>query len=117
MGRRIMRVVAVAAAMGAMVVLTASGAVAQEPVPLETFCSDHNGSISISEGPPTCTYTENTVVPAQDGFTQTTSQVFTLTIDQLLANENPTPVGEPTISCQNPHGKDVSLDNPSCTPA
>jgi hypothetical protein len=112
-----MRVVAVAAAMGAMVVLTASGAVAQEPTPLETFCSDHNGGISISDGPPTCTYTENTVVPAQNGFTQTTSQVFTLTIDQLLANENPTPVGEPTVSCQNPHGKDVSLDNPDCTPA
>jgi hypothetical protein len=116
--RRIIVLLTVAAAMAAMVVLTASGAVAQ-PQPLVTFCNAHQGTITF--GPPTCTYTETAEVPAQHGFTLTTSQVFTLTIMQVNV-EDPlssvgTPVGEPTIvSCQNPGGKDVPVGNPNCTP-
>ena len=112
--RRIIVLLTVAAAMGAMVVLTASGAVAQ-PQPLQEFCDAHNGTISF--GPPTCTFTETNVVPAQHGFTRSTSQVFTLTIMQLTSGEDPTPVGQPIVSCQNPQGKDVPVNNPNCTPA
>ena len=109
--RRILLVLTVAATMGAMVALTASGAVAQ-PQPLEEFCETVGGTITF--GPPTCTWTETTdPVPAQHGFTRTTSQVYQITIMQL--GQPPTAVGDPIPSCQNPAGRDVPLDNPNCT--
>ena len=117
--RRILLLLWVAAAMSAMVALTVSGAVAQDgggPPALEAYCNDvvHG---SYTTGPPTCTYTETTGVPAQHGFTRTTSQEYTLTIMQWPGGIPGDPVGQPIVSCQNPGGKDVPLDNPNCTPA
>ena len=118
--RRIIVLLTVAAAMGAMAVLTASGAVAQEgPPPLEAFCAAHGGQINPpGTGTPTCTYTERTEVPAEHGFTLVTSQVFTITIMDVGSGIG-TPVGEPIVSCENPGGKDVPLSNPNpnCTAA
>ena len=117
--KRIMLLLTVAATMSAMVVLTASGAVAQDggggPPSLEAYCNDvvHG---SYSTGPPTCTYTGTIAgVPAQHGFTRTTSQVYTLTIMQWPGGIPGSPVGMPIESCQNPAGRDVPLDNPNCT--
>src|SRR5919107_6128898 len=97
--RRIIVLLWVAAAMGAMVVLTASGAVAQDggggPPSLEAYCYDvvHG---SYSTGPPTCTYTGTIAgVPAQHGFTRTMSQVYTLTIMQWPDGIPGDPVGGP----------------------
>jgi len=118
--RRIIVLLTVAAAMVATVVLTASGAVAQGPHPLEDFCESVDGDLSVGEGEiPNCTYTATiAVVEAQHGFTRTTSQVYNITITQLLSEGPPgTPGGEPIVSCQSPGGRDVPLDNPNCTPA
>ncbi len=114
--RRIIVLLTVAAAMGAMVVLTASGAVAQ-PQPLEEFCDSVEGDISFGEGDiPNCTYTKSTSVDAQHGFTRTTSQVYNIRISQYPEGLPGETVGNPIVSCQNPQGKDVPVDNPNCTP-
>jgi hypothetical protein len=117
--RRIMMLVAVAATVATMVVLTAAVAFAQGGQAFEDFCAAHNGEITV--GPPTCTFTQLTPgIPAQHGFTLTEGQVVQVTIMGFGDGTNPQveEVGEPTIvSCQNPQGRDVPLSNPNCTRA
>ena len=121
--RRIIGLLTVAATMGAMVLLTASVVVADHAGynDLVPFCEHHDGEISFGDGHggPTCTYTEATaaVAPAQHGFTLTKSQVFGMNVAEFHAHEAPTPVGEPIVSCQDPQGTDVRMDDPNCTPA
>ncbi len=121
--RRIIVLLTVAATMGAMVLLTASVAVADHVGGydgLEAFCEAHDGTMSLGNGEPggpACTYTETAEAPAQHGFTLTTSQAFRINVAEFNAHEAPTPVGEPIVCCQNPGGIDVRMDNPNCTPA
>ena len=121
--RRTIGLLTVAATVGAMVLLTASVVVADHAGyndDLVAFCEHHDGEISFGDGPggPTCTYTETTaaVAPAQHGFTLTKSQVFGINVAEFRAHEGPTPVGEPIVSCQDPQGTDVRMDDPDCTP-
>ena len=115
--RRILLLVASAAM---VVMMTASVAVADHDgggVGLEAFCDAHGGNMSVEPGGPACTYTEATdVAPAQHGFTLTTSQVFRINVAEFNAHAAPTPVGEPIVSCQDPQGTDVRMDDPNCTP-
>src|SRR5215211_3713496 len=117
--RRIIVLLTVAAAMVATVVLTASGAVAQGPHPLEDFCESVGGEVSVGEEGeiPNCTYTVTTTVPAQHGFTRTTSQVYNIDVVEVIGGHPARTVGEPIVSCQSPGGRDVPLDNPNCTTA
>ena len=120
--RRTIGLLTVAATMGAMVLLTASVVVADHAGynDLVPFCEHHDGEMSLGDGHggPTCTYTETTaaVAPAQHGFTLTKSQVFRINVAEFHAHEGPTPVGEPIVSCQDPQGTDVRMDDPNCTP-
>jgi hypothetical protein len=123
--RRMIVLLTMAATMGAMVLLTASVAFANHEgggggVGLEAFCEAQvpKGTMSIESGGPTCTYTVTAEAPAQHGFTLTTSQVFRINVGEFNAHAAPTPVGEPIpVSCQNPGGIDVPVDNPNCTAA
>ena len=116
--RRILLLVASAAM---VVMMTASVAVADHDgggVGLTAFCDAHGGTMSVESGGPTCTYTETAEAPAQHGFTLTTSQVFRINVAEFNAHAAPTPVREPIpVSCQNPGGIDVPVDNPNCTAA
>jgi hypothetical protein len=123
--RRIMMLAAVATTMVTMVVLTAPVALAQSEHEFATeYCPAHGGTISgpePGEGP-ICTFTETTSgIPAEHGFTLTKSQEYRVSFTDYRnsgGNPTPTPVGNPTtVSCQNPGGKDVPLDNPNCTQA
>ena len=119
--RRLIVLLTMAATMGAMVLLTASVAFADHDgggVGLQAFCDAHGGNMSVEPGGPACTYTETAEAPAQHGFTLTTSQVFRINVAEFNAHAAPTPVGEPIpVSCQNPGGIDVPVDNPNCTAA
>src|SRR5215212_311167 len=110
--KRIIVLLTVATTMGAMVVLTASGAVAQGgPGPLRDFCDTVDGTITFS--PPTCTWTVTTdPVEAQHDFTRATSQVYSINIMHL--GQDPTLV-DTFESCLSPGGREVPLDNPNCT--
>ena len=118
--RRILLLVASAAM---VVMMTASVAVADHVGGydgLVAFCEAHEGNMSLGDGEPggpACTYTETAEAPAKHGFTLTTSQVFRINVAAFNAHESPTPVGEAIVSCQNPGGIDVSMDNPNCEPA
>jgi hypothetical protein len=124
-GGALRRMILLLAVMAVMVALMVAPAFARSGGlgALTDFCAAHNGDMSIMEGDiPTCTYTEITEeVPAQHGFTLTTSQLVTLNLPQWVGDAAPTPVEgvDPVVvSCQNPGGIDVSKDdNPNCTPA
>jgi hypothetical protein len=122
--RRILLLVASAAM---VVMMTASVAVATHGglTELEAFCRAQpgGGPLTSADGPggPVCTYIKTTAVdPAKHGFTLTTTQLVTLNVAQFQLHEEATPVEgvAPTVTCQNPGGKDVSIDNnPNCKSA